>query len=670
MKKYLMSLAAIALVGSAFVSCSNDDMANPSQADVDQAKYEAAFLAYVGGKIAPNQDWGFSTTRGNLTRSMNISFDYYHFPSDASADKFLSDVPGGVNSYAQECAANNQTDGYGSGTSYIDASWEGQVNIWGVWDGSQSSGGTLYIKGNCDFSNRKFYVAQNTEVYLVEGAVLTLNATNASDLQGGCNFYLAPNSKIVTPAELVLNNGLHIYNHGTIEAYKLHGNGPSWLVNAGTVKVTTTISVENDLSVIENNGTITAADLYTAGSGKFENNGSVTITGSTFVHSNNNTWVNNGQYHTGNFMYYAASDEVINKCKLTVDEKFGINLGDNPGNGNFKMDGGSSVVTKYFYGGGNWTGTYAGTSCNAQGGPFYIYMGAGSVFKVTETATMHASKANYGIYGVGDDFAVFQAKNIVMGDANQNQGFEVTYGGNLAVVAENHFANGNDGEVTHPYVDIKGNAKVYAPGYNDGKPAITIAETPCNPGFKGGDEELYDLRIIAEDLSASQASDFDFNDIVIDVKYGSPAKLRLMAAGGTLPLRIKVGDADNLDYEVHKLFGEWPASYQLGMGDKTEQNPKPTLLPIINTGVGPEKDPVIISGISLNIQNAAQANELLKIEVYKNGSWQEMTATKGKAACKLAVKPTFIWQKEYTSIKESYPLFLEWCANDPEVVWY
>ena len=664
MKKYLMSLAAIALVGSAFVSCSNDDIANPSQADVDQAKYEAAFLAYVGGKIAPNQDWGFSTTRGNVTRAIQPS---YQFPSDASADKFLSDVPEGVKSYAQECAANNQTDGYGSGTSYIDASWEGQVNIWGVWDGSQSSGGTLYIKGNCDFSNRKFYVAANTEVYLVEGAVLTLNATNASDLQGGCNFYLAPNSKIITPAELVLNNGLHIYNHGTIEANKLHGNGPSWLVNAGTVKVTTTISVENDLSVIENNGTIIAADLYTAGSGKFENNASVTISGTTFVHSNNNTWVNNGQYHTGHFMYYAASDEVINNCKLIVDGNFGINLGDNPGTGNFKMDAGSSVVTTNFYGGGNWTGTYAGVDCNAQGGPFYIYMGAGSVFKVTGTATMNATKDNYGFYGPeSGDYAVLEANNIVKG-ANFNQGFEVSYGGNLAVVAKSHFVQGNDGQEDHPLIAIKGNAKIYAPGFNDGKPAITIAETPCNPGFKGGDEELYDLRIIAEDLSAAQSSDFDFNDIVIDIKFGAPAKLRLMAAGGTLPLRIN----ENNDLEVHKLFGEWPAGYKLGDGDKTEQNPTPKLLPIINTGVGPVKDPVVLTTAQFSgtILSPEAANGL-KIEVYKNGSWQEMKATKGKAACKLAVDPSFIWQKEYTSIKESYPLFLKWCAEDPTVIWY
>ena len=57
-----MSLAAIALVGSAFVGCSkNDDLYNPSQSQVDKAKYEQAFLAYVGGKIASSQDWDRST---------------------------------------------------------------------------------------------------------------------------------------------------------------------------------------------------------------------------------------------------------------------------------------------------------------------------------------------------------------------------------------------------------------------------------------------------------------------------------------------------------------------------------------------------------------------------------------------------------------------------------
>ena len=175
--------------------------------------------------------------------------------------------------------------------------------------------------------------------------------------------------------------------------------------------------------------------------------------------------------------------------------------------------------------------------------------------------------------------------------------------------------------------------------------------------------EQYDLRIIAEDLTAAQGTDFDFNDVVIDVKYGNPAKLRLMAAGGTLPLRINGDDTQ----EVHKLFGVWPADYQLGMGDKTEANPKPTLLPMVNTGAGPEVDPVVLTGITINIQNAAEANDL-KLEVYKNGKWELLTAKKGEPSCKLAVDTDYVILPEYQSIKGAYPLFVEWAnENNPNL---
>ena len=66
-----------------------------------------------------------------------------------------------------------------------------------------------------------------------------------------------------------------------------------------------------------------------------------------------------------------------------------------------------------------------------------------------------------------------------------------------------------------------------------GKPNINIPETPCNPGFKGGNP-LY--RVIAEDLSASEAGDFDFNDVVFDVVKAENGKttLKLICAGGVL----------------------------------------------------------------------------------------------------------------------------------------
>ena len=659
MKKYLMTGIAALAMGGMFTSCTQDmSIYSGSQADYVKQSYEQKFIQAFG-EPAPNQTWGFGSetatvaaTRG-MTRTIQPS---YSFPADADASKFLSEVPEGVKTYDEVGQW-----GYASGTSYIE-NRNTEVNIWGGWDGSKTSGGTLYIKGNCDFSNVKFYVAPNTEVYLLEGATLTLNNENAGNLQSGCNYYLAANSKIVTSGELKLNNGLHIFNHGTIEANKLSTNSNSWLVNGGTVTIATKISVENELSVIENNNTITAADLNTAGSGKFENNADVTISGTTFINSNNNTWVNNGQYHTGNFIYNAGSDDVINNCRLTVDEDFNINLGDNPGNGNFKMDAGAGVVTKYFNGGGNWAKNYSTGWSSFNGGPFYIYMGANSVFKVTETATMNATKADYGIYGPSDGgYAVFQAKNIVAGAANQ--GYEVTYGGNLYVSADSHFANGYSGQ--YPYIDIKGNAKIYAPGFESGKPAISISETACNPGFKG--INTVDIRIIAEDLTVNGNStdntDFDFNDIVFDVKWdkdNNKVYVKFLAAGGELPIFIG-NDGDVEPWELHQLFKE--ANDGKNISTKTMMN---TYAGQHNAYSCPEKE--LPSGwwSGSDIKTIAKS---IKIRVKKSSVPEAIVleAPEGKVPSKIAVGTDYEWCDERKAIDEKYSgNFTEYVAGHLE----
>ena len=169
--------------------------------------------------------------------------------------------------------------GYDIGTSYIDESHTGGVNIWGKWDGSKTSGGKLYIKGYNDYSNRQFYVAPNTEVYLIEGATLIISAGDAGNLQGGDNYYLAKGAKIIAKGELKVNNGLHMYNKGTIEAPKLSVNNTSLLYNANIVKVDGEISVENNQSVIVNDNEITAGSMHTAGSGHFLNTGKCEISG-------------------------------------------------------------------------------------------------------------------------------------------------------------------------------------------------------------------------------------------------------------------------------------------------------------------------------------------------------------------------------------------------------
>ena len=151
------------------------------------------------------------------------------------------------------------------------------------------------------------------------------------------------------------------------------------------------------------------------------------------------------------------------------------------------------------------------------------------------------------------------------------------------------------------------------------------------------------IRIIAEDLSASEGSDFDFNDVIFDVKYEYPVwnktTIILQAAGGKLPLCIGVLDDE---HEVHNLFGV-----------------------SLNTMVNTEdwtahKDPVtfIIDGQygSWNINN-------LPIWVQKGSDWVQLTAHKGKAASKIAVSTDYKWVKELKDISNAYNNFDTYVTN-------
>ena len=154
--------------------------------------------------------------------------------------------------------------------------------------------------------------------------------------------------------------------------------------------------------------------------------------------------------------------------------------------------------------------------------------------------------------------------------------------------------------------------------------------------------------VIAEDLSASENTDFDFNDIVLDVTLTKTgADCVLQAAGAELPIRVN-GDDNN---EVHKLFG---------VGDKDMVN--------TNAPKGVKKDPVKFSITS--ITGSFKSVKDVKIEVKKDdGKWHELYAKTGDSACKILVTTDFVWPDEQQSIKAKYPKFVDW-VKDPTVVWY
>lgn len=141
-------------------------------------------------------------------------------------------------------------------------------------------------------------------------------------------------------------------------------------------------------------------------------------------------------------------------------------------------------------------------------------------------------------------------------------------------------------------------------------------------------------RVIAEDLTADQAGDFDFNDVIFDiVKYDESkdeTTLKLIACGGTLPLTVG-------GVEVHSVFGEEAP-------DATTK--KYTMFNTINGGPSHEPKEFTVKG---EYMTPEQINTL-PIVVTKDGVPMTLTATKGVAACKILVDDRFPIVPERTSI--------------------
>ena len=149
--------------------------------------------------------------------------------------------------------------------------------------------------------------------------------------------------------------------------------------------------------------------------------------------------------------------------------------------------------------------------------------------------------------------------------------------------------------------------------------------------------------MIAEDLSASEDGDFDFNDVVFDVvkAEGGKTTLKLICAGGVLPLRVR-GANQAEGTEIHSLFGE------------DEPNEKGQYQ-MYNTGAGPDKDPV-----TFEVDGTYTMPEQIKnitIEVFKENKWMELKANTGEPACKILVDDTFTPVRERKNIANEYKKF-------------
>lgn len=194
--------------------------------------------------------------------------------------------------------------------------------------------------------------------------------------------------------------------------------------------------------------------------------------------------------------------------------------------------------------------------------------------------------------------------------------------------------------------------------YTDWIIRLVEAEPTNDPPIEENKETDW-IRVFGEDLNANDPSDFDFNDVVIDIKITKTgAECILQAAGGTMPLRI---NGDN-NLEVHKLFG---VSTDVMVNTNAENTPDPGDPTKMMKGVSGK------AAVPFTLTGKFNGTKSVKIEVNKGG-WQELTAERGVPASKIGVPQDTAWPLERVSIKQRYPLFTDWVTTNTNYqgVWY
>ena len=192
------------------------------------------------------------------------------------------------------------------------------------------------------------------------------------------------------------------------------------------------------------------------------------------------------------------------------------------------------------------------------------------------------------------------------------------------------------------------------------------------------------IRVFAEDLSASEKSDFDFNDVVFDVEYvsASNVKVTIRAAGGTLPLYVADNEVHDALVSVNRSLSNSAAAWDkanntwlegLDIDVKTMINTnarrvKPELPYKAADNLTPyEFNFTGYNNWSNDIDEfSRQVRDHIKVTVEKDGNSIELTANMGEPACKVAVPINKTWSQEKVSLGEGFARYVtdptyDWC---------
>ena len=692
MKKYLFIAVAALLVAS----CSKDDAFDSSRSRV-QDIYDAAFYQYVGGEIASNQDWGFgsqASSRAMITRSITVNGDVYStFPSkDDVKAYFPTAIPADAKTDAEleaEWKGKNAVDANGN---EIIASWGGTIQMWDLYAIYLNMVGTVInnikVTTPGEYSVGHNWANPADRVYNVyiavgEGNSLTLKRNGAEHVNfyimsgnvtidsnfGECGGIISVASGAIVNDQrthIAHNDGIKVFNKGT---YNATNTTPYWngeentsvfdignfctFYNEGKFTCSGGLSYSpgdaNDSYFMNlgDDAELTASSMTLNSTGNFFNSGKVTIEGETKCTQARLYWVNAGHYTTGSLTFSAKNCTFFNYCQLIVRGNAHMYDGEFNLMQNGYMEAGTAEMDNFEVNIASNTGLHikGNVKVEAQGdGTFQGFHSAGTnnYLLIDGKVTVASHKKTFSI----ESGITYSIKEI-----------EIVKGGN--VVTEAYLQSIGDGD--YPVLDLQGNECPY------GKLTVDPGNyESCGATWsRDGDiPQTFDVRIIAEDLSATDNTDFDFNDVVFDVTFDeeddTKATVTLLAAGGTLPLTVD-------GHEVHEKFGK-PVKCMIN----TNANK------ILNEDLKKQGytyanglDPVSfeVTGINKNNRGKDIVIKVQKKNEQGDDEWYIIDAVEGKPAAKIAVDPKFQWCDEKQSLKGKYKNFTEW-VKDPSHPWY
>lgn len=619
-KKYFGSFAALTALVLA-TSCGNDDAFDATQ-DINIAKYEAAFKAKFGNP-APTQTWGFNDPSTRATRSAATPV------ADNIACPFTETDVTELMATGKELTETNATQNWSGSPDFtlvynITGTWNGGISTaasedWGSGDTPETGRAhrDIVVKGTWNVTadqriggKGRIIIANGGKVVISEGAKIEM--VNQARL-------------IVLPGGELSGDGGIIVNNGNASGYENYNGGT---INLGFFN--------NNFGKFYNNGDFIVKE-YMAGS-----------TGSNFYNHHLAVIDKTGMNSE------SPNARIYNACQFYVKEGMRARI--------YEGVQGSSLIV-----GGT---LFFSVSADGTGDASYVGLAAGALVKCNQlynngTSWSGPTEGGYAVLDIEDKITYmnWQQDNPAAGGYFENNIY--VYAGTWDNIPDgNGYHAGETATAEYKMFSIVGNSRgngnvtKVEKGTYEVIPAdddFVLGEDGCTPGFKikKDDDFIPAIRIMGEDLSAREGSDFDFNDVVFDVMWTTTgAKIRLVAAGGRLPLTIEGN-------EVHAKFLE--ANPGSGITVKT----------LINTAEGEhQKYNAPIFDVTGNFKDAdgnLDAN-LIKVMVNKgtdeNPDWLEMTAKKGKVASKFGIDAKIDWCNEKQDIESKWSNFAKWVRGE------